>query len=145
LRILFSANPPANVTTVAEMVDTALATALHAARSALHRTLGVLPGGLVFHRNMFLDIPLLTDFRLIHEKRQVTIDDNLRCANLQRRHHDYHDGDECLIIQHSPNKLEACKYGPFTIETVHANGTVTIWCDPHTTKRMSIRHIVSYR
>jgi hypothetical protein len=105
----------------------------------------VLPGGLVYHRDMFLDIPLLTDFRLIQEKRQVTIDDNLRCANLRRRHHDYHSGDECLIIQHSPNKLEARKYGPFTIETVHINGTVTIRRDPDTTKRMSIRHVVPYR
>jgi transposase InsO family protein len=83
LRILFSTNPPANVINVAEMVDSALATALHAACSAIHRTLGVSPGGLVFHRDMFLDIPLLMDFRLIQEKRQVTINDNLRCANLR--------------------------------------------------------------
>jgi transposase InsO family protein len=144
LRILFSANPPVNVTNVAEMIDAALATALHAARSAIHRTLGVSPGGMVFHRDMFLDIPLLSDFRLIQEKQQVTIDDNLRRANLRRRHHDYQAGDECLIIQHSPNKLEARKYGPFTIENVHVNGTVTIRRDPHTTERMSIRHIVPY-
>ncbi len=68
LLILFSANPPANVTNVAEMIDAALATALHAACSAIHRTLGVLPGGMVFHQDMFLDIPLLSDFRLIQEK-----------------------------------------------------------------------------
>jgi transposase InsO family protein len=36
LRMLFSANPPANVTNVVKMIDTALATALHAARSAIH-------------------------------------------------------------------------------------------------------------
>jgi hypothetical protein len=64
LRILFSSSPPApaNVTKVVEMIDAALATALHAVRSAIHRTLGVLPGGMVFHRDMFLDIPLLTNF-----------------------------------------------------------------------------------
>jgi hypothetical protein len=142
--LLFSTNPPTNVTNVVEMIDAALATALHAACSAIHRTLGVSPGGMLFHRDMFLDIPLLTDFRLIQEKWQVTIDDNLRHANLWRWHHNYQAGDKCLIIQHSPNKLEARKYGPFTIETVHINGTVTTPRDPHTTERMSIRHIVPY-
>ena len=98
---------------------------------------------MVFHRDMFLDIPLLSDFRLIQEKRQVTIDDNLRRANLRRRHRDYQARDECLIIQHSPNKLEARKYGPFTIENVHVNGTVTIRRDQHTTERMSIHRTLS--
>ncbi len=81
---VFSANPPANVNNVAEMIDSALATALHAARSAIHRTLGVSPGGLVFRRDMFLDIPLLTDFQVIQERRQVTIDKNLCHANSRR-------------------------------------------------------------
>jgi hypothetical protein len=121
------------------MIELALATALHAAQSAIHWT-----GGLVFWRDMFLDIPLLTDFQLIQERRQTSIDDNLRCANLRRWHYDYQPGNECLIIQHYPNKLEPHKYGPFTIELVHINGTVTIRHDPHTTERMSIRHIVPY-
>jgi hypothetical protein len=142
LRILLTANPPKNVTNVVEMIDSPLATALHAARSAIHRTLGVSPGGLIFQRDMFLDIPLLTDFQVIQERRQVTIDENLRRANSRRRHHDYQAGDECLVIQHSPNKLEARKYGPFTIEMVHIHGTVTIRRNPHTTERMSIRHTV---
>jgi transposase InsO family protein len=145
LRILLTANPPDNVTNIVEMIDSSLATALHAARSAIHRTLGVSPGGLVFQRDMFLDIPLLNDFQLIQERWQTVIDDNLRRANTRRRHYDYQPGNECLIIQHSPNKLESRKYGPFTIEMVHTNGTVTIRRDQHTTERMSIRHIVPYR
>jgi hypothetical protein len=44
---------------------------LHAARSAIHRTLGVSPGGLVLHREMLLDIPLLIDFEIICNRRQV--------------------------------------------------------------------------
>ena len=146
LRILFSSNPPDNVTNVAEMIDSAIATALHATRSAIHRTLGITPGGLVFHRDMFLDIPLLNDFQLIQERRQTTIDSNLpvRCANLKRRPHDYQPGDECIVIHHSLTKLEPCKFGPFTIKLTHINGTVTIRQDPHTTERLSIRHIVSY-
>ncbi len=94
---------------------------------------------------MFLDIPLLTGFKTIQERRQVTIDENLRRANRQQRHHDYQAGDKCLVIQHAPNKLESQKYRPFTIETVHTNGTVTIRGDANTTERMNIRHIVPYQ
>jgi transposase InsO family protein len=138
LRILLSQNPPANVANVGELVDTAIATSLHAARSTIHRTLGVSPGGLVFHRDMLLDIPLLTDFQLIRDKRQVIIDENLRRANSKRRHHDYQPGDECLVIHHDPTKLEPRKLGPFTIEHVHINGTVTIRRDINTTECLSI-------
>jgi hypothetical protein len=73
------------------------------------------------------------------------INKDLRRANAKRWHYDYQPGNECLIVQHSPNKLESRKYGPFTIELVHINGTVTIRRDQHTTERMSIRYIVPYR
>jgi hypothetical protein len=67
LHILLSQNSPANVANVGILVDMAIATSLHAARSTIHRTLGVSPGGLVFHRDMLLNIPLLTDFQLIRD------------------------------------------------------------------------------
>jgi hypothetical protein len=66
---------------VAELVDSALAAALHAAPSTIHRTLGMTPGNIVFSRDMFLNIPLLTDFQILKERRQAVIDDNLRRAN----------------------------------------------------------------
>jgi transposase InsO family protein len=39
LHILLSQNPPANISNVGELVDTAIATSLHAARSTIHLTL----------------------------------------------------------------------------------------------------------
>jgi hypothetical protein len=75
---------------------------LHAAQSTIHRTLGVSPGGLVFHRDMLLDIPLLTDFQVIRDRQQVIIDEKLRRANSKHRDHDYQPGDECLAIQFDP-------------------------------------------
>lgn len=80
LHILLRHSTPANVANIADLVDTSIATALHAARSAIHRTLGVSPGGLVFQRDMLLDIPLLTDIQLIRDRRLVVIDENLRRA-----------------------------------------------------------------
>jgi hypothetical protein len=78
LQILRSQNPPANVAKVGKLVDTAIVTSLYAAHSTIHRMLGLSPGGLVFHQDMLLYIPLLIDFQLIHDRRQVTIDENLR-------------------------------------------------------------------
>jgi hypothetical protein len=146
LRILLSQKTPANVANIGKLVDTAITTSLHAARSTIHRTLGVSPGGLVFHLDMLLNIPLLTNFQLIRNqrKRQVIIDENLRCANSKRRHHDYQPGDEGLVIHHDPTKLEPRKLGPFTIEHTHINGTVTICRDINTTERLSIQHIVPF-
>jgi hypothetical protein len=126
LHILLGQNPPANVANVGQLVDTAIATSLHAARSTIHHSLGISRGGLVFHQDMLLDIPLLTDFQLICDQRQVIIDENLRRANSKCRHHDYQPGDKCLVIHHDPMKLEPCKLGPFTIKYVHINGTITI-------------------
>jgi hypothetical protein len=78
LQVFLSQELPFNVTDVAEFVDSALATALHAAHSTIHRTLGMTPGGIVFSRDMFLNIMLLTNFQVLQECRQVVIDDNLR-------------------------------------------------------------------
>jgi hypothetical protein len=89
LHILLSQHPPANVANIGKLVDTSIAASLHAARSTIHHTLGILPGGLVFHQDMLLDIPLLTNFQLIHDRRQMIIDENICQANIKRWHHEY--------------------------------------------------------
>jgi transposase InsO family protein len=48
LRVLLSQAIPFNVTNVA-LVDIALATALHASRATIHRTLGMTPGAIIFN------------------------------------------------------------------------------------------------
>jgi transposase InsO family protein len=78
LQIILSQNLPDNIANVGELVDTVIATSLHAACSTIHRTLGVSPGGLAFHQDMLLDIPLFSDFHLICDQQQVTINENLR-------------------------------------------------------------------
>jgi hypothetical protein len=93
---------------------------------------------------MLLDIPLLTNLQVICDRRQVIIDENLRQANSKRCHHDYQPGNECLVIQFDPTKLEPKKYGPSTIEHIHINGTVTICHDPDMTERLSICKIVPF-
>jgi transposase InsO family protein len=49
LHVYLSQDVPFNVGNTAKLVDSALATALYAARSTIHRTLGMTPGGIVFN------------------------------------------------------------------------------------------------
>ena len=145
LRIYLSQQTSENVLNIAELVDNALATALHASRSTIHRTLGMSPGGIVFQRDMFLNIPLQVDFAILQEKRQLVINDNLRRANKRRHRHDYHPGNECLILDpNATGKLDNHYLGPFQIVNTHVNGTVTIQKTPHITDRVNVRQIRPY-
>jgi transposase InsO family protein len=65
LRLFISQGIPFNMNNVAELVSGALATSLHAARATIHQTLGMTPGSIVFNRDMFLNIPLLSHFHLL--------------------------------------------------------------------------------
>jgi hypothetical protein len=79
----------------------------------------VSPGGLVFHRDMFLDIPLLTNVATICQNRQQLINENLCRDNLKQRLHDYQPGQEVLLLILHPKKLEPRAIGPFPVHQVH--------------------------
>jgi transposase InsO family protein len=68
LRVFPSQAIPFNVTNVAKLFDIALATAPHASRAMIHRMLGMTPEAIVFNRNIFLNIPLLTNFHLLQTR-----------------------------------------------------------------------------
>ena len=85
LRPLLHTHAPQNNQVAQDIIDTALANASYASRAAVHHTFNVSPGALVFHCNMFLDIPLLADLETIRGKHQVLIDENLRHQNSKRR------------------------------------------------------------
>ena len=61
-----------NEETANNIVDHALATAMHATRIAVSRHLGNnSPGAIAFHRDMFLNIPFQADLLAIQERRQL--------------------------------------------------------------------------
>ena len=113
------------------MVDSAIATALHAIHATVHSTLGITRGALIFHRDMLHDIPL-------QQKRQVLIDENLRRQNKNRRQFKYRVNDEVLLIEPTPNKLDPRAYGPFRIINTWTNDTVTIQKTPHLQETINI-------
>ena len=145
LRTLVHVNPPRNNLQARQIVENALATATHATRCGVNRSLGISSGALVFQRDMFLDLPIVADLLLIQRKRQVLIDENLRRQNQKRRPFDYAVGGRVLVKVDDPSKLQERARGPFVITRVHTNGTVTIMRTPHVTERINIRRIIPYR
>jgi hypothetical protein len=145
LRVLSTLQPPQGIADANQLVDTAIANAVFASRASLHSTLKTTPGGLAFHRDMIMDIPLIADLQTIQEHRQQLIDNRLIAANRKRFAYDYAIGDEVLKLVYQPNKLAPRAIGPFRIERVHTNGTLTIRLSPLVIERISLRRVKPYR
>ena len=64
LRTMIHSHPPRlNMAQAKDIVDAALATAMHAMRTTVATTLGSAPGSLAFSRDMFLNVPLVADWQ----------------------------------------------------------------------------------
>ena len=145
LRTLLYANPPTNLNEARDLIDSALATASHAMRANIHLGLRDSPGALAFGRDMFLPVPLIADWIAIREHRERLIDHNLMRQNKKRRAFDYVQGQQVLKYIHKPTKLGRRVEGPYTIQQVHTNGTLTIELRPSVHQRINIRRVKPYR
>ena len=96
-------------------------------------------------RDMFLNIPLVADWHVIARRREQLIHESLRRQNLKRRTYDYIVGQQVLKKVHDPTKLGQRTEGPYTIVTVHVNGTVSIQLSPSVVERINIRRVIPYR
>ena len=118
---------------------------MHAMRTTIATTLGSTPGSLAFSRDMFLNVPLIADWQVIASCQEQLINDNLHRANLKRRQYDYAAGQKILKKVHKPTKLGVRTTGPYTIERVHVNGTITIQLRQGISERINIRRVIPYR
>ena len=128
-----------------DIVDDALATAMHAMQTTVATTLGSAPGSLAFARDMFLNVPLIADWQSIARLREHHVNENLRRANRKRYQFDYAPGQQVLKKVHDPTKLGVRTDGPYTIERVHVNGNLTIILRPGVTERINIHRVLPYR
>eukprot|EP00957_Ditylum_brightwellii_P038177 2886471-Ditylum_brightwellii.AAC.1 len=70
---------------------------------------------------MFLNIPLIADWKAITAQSEQHVNDNLRRANKKRRQYDYALGQKVLKKVYNQTKLGIRTSGPYTIERVHVN------------------------
>ena len=108
---------------------TKIAWAIH---SLYHTTSNAMPGQLVFSRDMLFDIRFNPDWENIRKrKRSQVLKDNER-ENSQSKQHTYTVGSKVLLKKDHLNiirKTEFRNTGPFTIQRIHENGTLTITDD----------------
>ena len=145
LRVLSTLNPPAGLQDAQQLVDTAISNAVFATRATFHSSIQTTPGGLAFGRDMVLDIPLIADLQLIQQRKQQLIDNRLIVANRRCFSYGYNVNDEVLKLVYKPDKLETRAKGPYRVERVHANGTLTIRLSPNTFERISLCRVKPYR
>jgi hypothetical protein len=109
LRTLVHTNLPRNITQARDIIDNALATAMHAMQTTVATTLGSTPGALAFAQEMFLNVPLIADWQAIARTREHHVNENLQRANRKQRQYDYALGQQVLKKVHNPTKLEEQK------------------------------------
>jgi hypothetical protein len=113
-----------------------------AIHSTYHTVLKASPGAAIFGQDMLFDFPFMADWRKIGEQRQSLTNRGNQRENDNQIDYDYKVGDKVLAI----NKGILCKaestYGkePWTITTVHTNGTIRIQCGTKM-ERLSIRRV----
>ncbi len=96
--------------------------------STHHTVLKASQGAAIFGQDMLFDIPFIADWKKIGEHRQKLTDLNTARENEGRIDYDYKVGQKILV----PNKgilrkaESRWQKDPWTITTVHANGTITI-------------------
>ncbi len=127
-------------------VDVFLDNAAWVIRSTYHTVLKASPGAAIFGQDMLFDIPFVADWRKIGERRQSLTDRGNQRKNAKCIDYYYKVGDKVLVINEGILRKAESAYGkepPWTITTVHTNGTIRI---QHGTKteRLSIRKVDSF-
>jgi hypothetical protein len=126
-------------------IDTFIDNAVWAIRSTYHTVLKDSPGAAIFGRDMLFDIPFVADWHKIGDYRQRQTDrsnihENNKCVD-----YDYKVGDKVLIRKDGIlRKAESIwRKEPWTITTLHTNGTIRIQCGTKS-ERINIRRVTPF-
>jgi hypothetical protein len=108
-------------------IDIFLSDATWAIRSTHHTVLKAPLGAAIFGGDMLFDIPFIADWKTIGEHRQRLTDRNTDRENDGRIDYDYKVGQKILV--RNEGILRKTQFiwqnDPWTITTVHKNGTIT--------------------
>jgi len=126
-------------------ISTFLNDAAWAIRSTYHTVLKASPGAAIFGRDMLFDIPYLADWHKIGEYRQKLTDQNTLRENKSRVDYDYQVNEKVLIAKDGILRKTESRYDtvPWTIMSVHTNGTITVQCG-NKSQRINIRRVIPF-
>jgi hypothetical protein len=107
-----------------------LSDAARAICSTHHAVLKASPGAAIFGQDMIFDIPFIADWKKIGDHRQKLTDLNTAHENKGRIYYDYKVGQKILARNKGNTRKAESRWqkDPWTIITVHTNGTITIQC-----------------
>jgi hypothetical protein len=109
-------------------IDVFLDNTAWAIHSTYHTVLKASPDAAIFGRNMLFDISFVADWCKIREQRQSLTDHGNHRKNAKRIDFNYKVGDKVLVINEGilPKAESTYSKEPWTITTVHTNGTIRI-------------------
>ncbi len=98
--------------------------------STYHTVLKASPGAAIFGCNMLFNIPFIVNWNKIGDYRQRQTDLNTARENSKQVHYDYKVGDKVLLTEKGILRKAESPYSkkPWTITTIHTNGTIRIQC-----------------
>ncbi len=126
-------------------VDVFLDNAAWAICSTYHTVLKASPGAAIFGRNMLFDIPFIANWNKIGDYRQRQTDLSTARKNSKWVNYDYKVGDKVLLTQEGILRIAESLYSkePWTIKTVHTNGTIRIQCGTQS-ERLNIQIVTPF-
>jgi len=126
-------------------IDAFIDNAVWAIHSTYHRVLKASPDAAIFGRDMLFDVLFVADWHKIGDYRQCQNDRSNIRENNKRVDYDYKVGDKVLIRKDGIlRKAESIwRKEPWTITTVHTNGTIRIQCRTKS-ERINIRRVTPF-
>jgi hypothetical protein len=143
-------NPRANGIAELDMADSVtlddvnvfLDNAAWAICSTYHTVLKASPCAAIFGHDMLIGIPFVADWHKIGEQRESPTNCGNQRKNAKYTDYDYKVRDKVLLINEGILRKAESAYNkePWTITTVHTNGTIRIQCGTRT-EQLIIRRV----
>jgi hypothetical protein len=126
-------------------IDTLIDNTAWAICSTYHTVLKASPGAAIFGCNMLFNMPFIADWKQIGEYRRRQTDRSNERENKTRVDFDYKAGDKILVRKDGILCKAESRYlkEPWTIMTVHTNGTIRIQCGTKS-ERINIRRVTPF-
>jgi hypothetical protein len=113
--------------------------------STYHTVLKASPGAAIFGRDMLFDISFIANWNKIGNYRQCQTDLSTARKISKQVNYDYKVGDKVLLTQEGILRKAESPYSkePWTIATVHTNGTIRIQRGTQS-ERLNIQRVIPF-